>query len=77
MKRLFLLPILLLLFNPATQLDAQVWNEVRIVRVDTTNFPSVKVHVRAFCAGQQSSSINPVTIRIYEDGVLKAMIMID
>jgi hypothetical protein len=73
MKRLFLLPVLLLLLQPAIPLEAQVWNEVRIVRVDTTNFPSVKVHVRAFCAGQQSSNINPVKIRIYEDGVLKTM----
>ncbi|MBN1449159.1 MAG: VWA domain-containing protein [Bacteroidetes bacterium] len=73
MKRLLPLIPCILLLVASVPAEAQVWNEVRIVRVDTTNFPSIKVHVRAFCAGQQSSNINPVTIRIYEDGQLKSM----
>ncbi|MCB2206090.1 VWA domain-containing protein [bacterium] len=73
MKRLLLIPLLLILAFPFASTNAQVWNEVRILRVDTTNFPSVKVYARAFCAGQQTSNINPLTIRIYENGVLKGM----
>ena len=72
MKRLLLFSFLVFAAFATTPAEAQVWNEVRIVRVDTTNFPSIKVHVRAFCAGQQSSNINPVSIKIYENGQLKS-----
>ncbi|PLX24644.1 MAG: hypothetical protein C0600_12870, partial [Ignavibacteria bacterium] len=73
MKRLLLLPLVLFCFFVSPRAQAQVWNEVRIMHVDTTNFPSINVRVRAFCAGQQSSNINPVTVKVYEDGVLRSV----
>lgn len=52
---------------------AQPWNEVRILHVDTQNFPTVHVKVRAWCAGQQSNNINPVNVRITENGMPRTM----
>ncbi|MDX9759415.1 MAG: VWA domain-containing protein [Bacteroidota bacterium] len=52
---------------------AQPWNEVRILHVDTQHFPTVHVKVRAWCAGQQSSNINPVNVRITENGMPRVM----
>ena len=73
MKRLFpfLIFSVFLLFQQGV---AQPWNEVRILHVDTQNFPTVNVKVRAWCAGQPSSNINPITVRITENGVLKSMV---
>ncbi len=71
MKRLLLLFIVLFSVSLSSNAFAQPTNEVRILHVDTKNFPSIKVHVRAFCGGQQSSNINQVTIRIIENGILR------
>lgn len=65
---------LLLFFQTAV---SQPWNEIRILHVDTQNFPAVHVKVRAFCAGQQSNNINPVNVRIIENGVVRSMISLN
>ncbi len=77
MKRslpLFIVSFLLLFFQTAV---SQPWNEIRILHVDTQNFPAVHVKVRAFCAGQQSNNINPVNVRIIEDGVQRSMVSLN
>ncbi|MFZ1729559.1 MAG: VWA domain-containing protein [Bacteroidota bacterium] len=77
MKRL--LPFLIILFSVlfSQQASAQPWNEIRILHVDTQNFPSVHVKVRAYCAGQQSSNINPVNVRIIENGIQRSMMTLN
>ncbi|MBE0643965.1 MAG: VWA domain-containing protein [Bacteroidetes bacterium] len=72
MKRLlpFIIAAGFLLFHQAF---AQPWNEIRILHVDTQNFPTVHVKVRAFCSGQPSNNINPINVRIFENGVQRSM----
>ena len=74
MNRLLLLFSLALTCLLAPIAMAQPGNEVRILHVDTQNWPNVKVHVRAFCGGQQSSNINQVTVRIMENGVFRNLV---
>ncbi|MBR9978140.1 MAG: VWA domain-containing protein [Bacteroidetes bacterium] len=70
-----LLPLFLFAFIVLSPLlQAQPWNEIRILHVNTDNFPAVHVKVRAFCAGQQSTDINPVTVRILENGFPRSMV---
>lgn len=73
MSRLLPYVVLLLLFLPPVLVEAQIGNEVRILHVDTQNFPSVNVHVRAFCGGQQVGIGNQLTVRIYENGQLRTL----
>lgn len=72
MKRLlpFIIALGFVFFHQAT---AQPWNEIRILHVDTDHFPTVHVKVRAWCAGQPSSNINPINVRILENGVVHSM----
>jgi len=72
MKRLLPIHLLLGLAVFALHAEAQPVNELRILNVDTKSFPHVNVHVRAFCNGVQSSDINSMTVRIWEDDVMKA-----
>jgi hypothetical protein len=73
MKRMLLLSLFSLVVVFPYVVTAQPVDEVRIVHVDTKAFPTVRVHVRAFCGGQQSSNINQVTVRIYENGVFRTL----
>ena len=73
MKRL--LPFFLVIVALFPQLArSQPWNEIRILHVDTQNWPAVHVKVRAWCAGQQTSNINTVNVRIIENGVPRSMV---
>lgn len=76
MKRLLTVLFLAAFFLP-WQASAQPWNEVRILHVDTDNFPSVHVKVRAWCAGQQTSNINTVNVRIIENGIQRSMVSLN
>ena len=73
MKRL--LPFFLVIVALFPQLArSQPWNEIRILHVDTQNWPAVHVKVRAWCAGQQTSNINTVNVRIIENGIPRSMV---
>ncbi|MBR9974253.1 MAG: VWA domain-containing protein, partial [Bacteroidetes bacterium] len=73
-----LLPVLFLAaFFLPWQASAQPLNEIRILHVDTDNFPSVHVKVRAWCAGQQTSNINTVNVRIIENGIQRSMVSLN
>ncbi|MCZ7556564.1 MAG: VWA domain-containing protein [Bacteroidia bacterium] len=74
MRSLMLLFILIAVFSLPVASDAQPVNEVRILHVDTRAFPNVKVHVRAYCGGQQSSNINQVKVRITENGQFRNLV---
>ncbi len=74
MRKLLPLFIAVLSIVVTSFAGAQPGNEVRILHVDTQNFPNIKVHVRAFCGGQQTSNINQVTVRIIENGIFRNLV---
>ena len=74
MFRLRQIPILLALFLAcsAPRLAAQKYSlgdTIRIIKVDTSNFPTIRVHVRAFCKGSQLKDLTSVAIDVVDQGV--------
>jgi len=42
-------------------------NEIRILRIDTTSYPTIRVHVRAICNGIPNVTILPVQLDVREN----------
>ncbi len=46
-------------------------NEVRITRIDTTYYPTIRVYLRVLCNGSPIKNINPVEVSIRDGGINK------
>ena len=65
---LLLAGIMLLLPSQRMRADDDT---LRIVRIDTSGYPTIRVHVRAYCKGVQYSGLNQVDIEVV-DGVARS-----
>ncbi|MDH7516645.1 MAG: VWA domain-containing protein, partial [Bacteroidota bacterium] len=74
MRRFFLLPFVLLFAVHVPRAGAQpssLGDTIRIVRIDTSAFPFVRVHVRVFCNGLQYNGLSMVDIEVEDGEIIK------
>ncbi len=60
---------------PRAEAQLQQQDTLRIVRFDTSAFPKIRVHVRAFCKGVQTQSLQTIDAQVKDGGMLKNFTM--
>lgn len=70
--RPFILTLVLLACVVVPRSTAQpgaLGDTIRIIKIDTSGFPTIRVHVRAFCKGTQLKDLTSVAIDVVDQGV--------
>lgn len=61
--------LVFLILSLSGTLLAQSGDTLRILRIDVSNYPTVRVYVRAYCAGQQVTDLTTTTVQVVDGGI--------